>query len=101
MTYQVLARKWRPRSFATLVGQETGGSQRGINGGELCWIVLPASGVAVDIPLIAWMQRGTPPDAGITPDVVVERRFSEVAGGIDPESRAVRALIRGKPGRRN
>jgi hypothetical protein len=69
---------------APLVGHDTGRSQRGVNRGELCWIVLPASGVAVDIPRIAWTQRGTPPDAGITPDVVVERRFAGVAAGIDP-----------------
>ena len=49
---------------ATLVGQPTGGNLRGLNGGQLAWITLPASGVAVDIPLLAAIHPGDPPDAG-------------------------------------
>lgn len=93
------ARAVKASGAATLVGSETGGSLRGINGGELCWVTLPNSGAAVDVPLIAWMAPGSPPDAGITPDVVVPRRFADVAAGIDPEVAEVRRLISKGPRR--
>ncbi|MCE9574582.1 MAG: hypothetical protein K8W52_15650 [Deltaproteobacteria bacterium] len=78
---------------ATLVGEPTGGNQRGLNGGELAWVTLPESGVALDIPLVAWMPPGLPPDAGIAPDLAVTPRLEEVAAGIDPVMAAARAAI--------
>ncbi len=48
-TFQ-LAKLRQESGAAILVGQQTGGNQRGLNGGELTWVTLPNSGVAVDIP---------------------------------------------------
>ncbi len=78
---------------ATLVGQRTGGNQRGLNGGQLAWVVLPNSGVAVDIPLLATTYIETTPDASIDPDIAVEPRFEASAKGQDVEMQKVAALI--------
>lgn len=51
-TFQ-LALLAKQSGVVTLVGQVTGGNQRGLNGGEITWVTLPDSGVSVDIPLLA------------------------------------------------
>lgn len=78
---------------ATLVGQTTGGNQRGLNGGQLAWVVLPHSGVAVDIPLLASTYAESTPDISVIPEVLVKRTFAAAAAGRDLEREAVRALI--------
>ena len=74
--------------LATLVGQRTGGNQRGLNGGQLTWVVLPNSGVSVDIPLLAATYTTDTPDTSVTPEVVVLRTFAARAAGIDQELQA-------------
>jgi C-terminal processing protease CtpA/Prc len=78
---------------ATLVGQTTGGNLRGLNGGQLAWIVLPNSGVAVDIPLLAATYTRTTPDAGIAPDIPVNPSFEARAAGRDQEMETVVRLL--------
>ena len=87
-TYQ-FASLTQQAQAATLVGQRTGGNRRGLNGGELCWVVLPNSGASVDIPLLAAGYTADTPDASVVPEIAVERRFEQVAGGRDAESEAV------------
>jgi Peptidase family S41 len=78
---------------ATLLGQPTSGNQRGLNGGELAWITLPHSGVAVDIPLLAHIAAGSPPDAGVQPDLLVPPRFEDAQRGVDTQMLAAQALV--------
>jgi C-terminal processing protease CtpA/Prc len=78
---------------ATLVGQPTGGNLRGLNGGQLAWVTLPNSGVAVDIPLLAASYGMATPDASVTPDIVVTRTFEARRAGRDLEMAAVRREI--------
>lgn len=89
----LVARAFKSTGVATLVGQTTGGNVRGLNGGQLAWITLPASGVGVDIPLLASVYAGDLPDAGVTPDVQVTPRFAEMQAGVDAEMRAAFAVI--------
>jgi hypothetical protein len=91
----LLARDLKASGAATLVGQATGGNQRGLNGGQLAWINLPASGVGVDIPLLAGMTVGEVPDGGVTPDVVVSPRFDQMQAGVDAEMEQAKKLIAG------
>lgn len=90
----VMARNAQESGAALLVGQPTGGNRRGLNGGELCWVTLPNSGVAVDIPLISWRPAEPAPDAPVIPDVVVPHRCAEIQRGLDPDLAAVRRLLR-------
>ena len=78
---------------ATLVGQTTGGNQRGLNGGQLAWLVLPSSGVAVDIPLLAATYTSTTPDASVIPDIIVKPSFEARAEDRDVELEKVMQLI--------
>jgi C-terminal processing protease CtpA/Prc len=78
---------------ATLVGQTTGGNQRGLNGGQLAWVVLPNSGVAVDIPLLAATYTANTPDASVIPDIIVKPSFEARAAGRDAELEKVMRLI--------
>jgi C-terminal processing protease CtpA/Prc len=78
---------------ATLVGQATGGNYRGLNGGQLAWVVLPNSGVAVDVPLLAATYTELTPDASVVPDIPVKPRFEDSAAGRDLEMQAVKRLI--------
>lgn len=66
-----------------LVGGPTGGNQRGINGGAYFFLRLPKSGLEADLPLIGYFPDGDRPDAGLSPDVLVEPRVEDVAEGRD------------------
>lgn len=90
----LLARDLQRAGAATLIGQPTGGNLRGLNGGQLAWITLPASGVAVDIPLIAHFAPGAPPDAGVVPDVLAVPTFTDNQAGRDTEMAAARHWLR-------
>jgi hypothetical protein len=81
----ILARLTQESGVATLVGQPTGGNLRGLNGGELTWVTLPNSRVAVDVPLLAGRYASDTPDRSVVPDVVVTRRFDAQRAGIDQE----------------
>ncbi len=81
------------KGVATLVGQSTGGNRRGLSGGQLAWVNLPNSGVAVDIPLLATRYAAETPDAPIVPDVAVTRTFDAQRAGIDEEMAVVHRLI--------
>lgn len=70
---------------AILVGQQTGGNLRGLNGGELTWVTLPSSGVAVDIPLLTTENKGDEPDQSVLPDVAVTQTFNARQQGQDEE----------------
>ena len=89
-----LAQLVKRSGAATLVGQPTGGNLRGLNGGQLAWVTLPNSGVAVDIPLLAASYSADTPDAGIPPDILVQRSFARQAAGRDEEMDAVRQRAR-------
>lgn len=55
---------------------------------------LPNSGVAVDIPLLASSYGVDTPDAGVTPDIVVQPQFKLRAAGRDEEMDAVMKATR-------
>jgi C-terminal processing protease CtpA/Prc len=81
--------------LGTLVGQPTGGNQRGITGGAFFFLRLPRTGFEVDLPLIGQFPMTTQPvpDAGIEPDVFVQPRVEDIAEGRDAELAAVMERI--------
>lgn len=92
-TFQ-FAQQVQVAGVATLVGQTTGGNQRGINGGAFFFLRLPHTRIEMDLPLIARFPDGNPPDAGITPDIRVTPTPQDIAAGTDVEMAAVRAAMR-------
>jgi len=73
----------RRHRLGTLIGQQTGGNRRGINGGAFFFVGLPGSGIEVDLPLIAYRLVTPQPDAGIVPDIVVTARVADLQAGRD------------------
>lgn len=80
--------------LGTLVGQTTGGSQRGINGGAFFFLRLPHSGIEMDVPLIGTFPPASAADSGITPDIVVKRTVADIRDAKDPELSAALALVK-------
>ena len=62
------AQRVKSSGAGKLVGEATGGNQRGINGGAFFFVRLPASGIEFDLPLIGTFPPQPAPDAGIEPD---------------------------------
>lgn len=56
--------------LGTLVGQPTGGNQRGINGGAFFFLNLPGSGIELDVPLIGFFPDGDRPGGAEEGDAV-------------------------------
>jgi len=79
---------------ATLVGQETGGNQQGINGGLIYFLTLPNSHIELDIPVVGDFQIGEKPDSGYLPEVLVQPNVADIANGVDSELAAALALIK-------
>lgn len=94
----LVARDFKASGRGVLVGRPTGGSLRGLNGGQLAWLTLPTSGVAVDIPLLANFAAGVgtpdaPPDRGVLPDIAVSNSLEDAAAGRDAELAAARRWL--------
>ncbi len=89
----LIARDFKASGAATLIGRETGGSLRGLNGGQLAWMVLPVSGVSIDIPLISGFAKTAQPDRGVVPDIAVRTRLEDVAANIDPDMVAAKRWL--------
>jgi hypothetical protein len=78
-----------------LVGETTGGNQRGINGGAFFFLQLPASGLEAELPLIGTFPTDERPDAGVDPNVAVEETAEDIALGRDTVmDEALRRLLR-------
>lgn len=90
----VFAQTVQQNKLATLVGQPTGGNQRGINGGAFFFLRLPNSKIEIDLPLIGFFPRSTRSDAGLQPDVLIEPSVKDVAQGVDTELNALKARLR-------
>jgi hypothetical protein len=92
-TFQ-FAQNIQTHHLGTLIGQPTGGSQRGINGGAFFFLRLPHSGIEMDLPLIATFPPFPAPDAGLTPDILVEPTISDIAADYDAALAAAIGMIR-------
>lgn len=94
------AQQAKGSGLAILVGQTTGGNQRGINGSAFFFLTLPHSGIELDLPLVGQFPLGpfpdgAPPDAGIEPDIRVQHTVQDIVEGRDAEMDAVRRALRG------
>ena len=79
--------------LAVLLGEPTGGNQRGINGGAFFFLRLPHTGIEVDLPLIGYFAQEDKPNSGLRPDVVVNTTDKDILLGDDPQIAAASALV--------
>jgi hypothetical protein len=91
----IMADIFKKYHLATLVGQTTGGNQRGITAGAMFFMSLPNTKIEVDVPLIGmnYDLAKTRPDAGLSPDVYVKPNIMDAVKGIDTEMEVVKKLI--------
>lgn len=67
-----MARNVKFNNLGIIVGETTGGSLQGINGGEFFFLTLPNSKIEIDIPLIFQSPKIKSLDSGIRPDIIVK-----------------------------
>ena len=89
----LLADQIQKTGAALLVGQETGGSLRGLNAGQVMFLTLPHTGLVVDLPLIGSRPPGGGRDGGVVPDVLVTPDADAVVAGRDPELEAATSAL--------
>ena len=82
----------------TIVGQETGGNQLGINGSFMFFLRLPNTKVELDIPVVHMVIPTGKPlvDGGVVPDVLVDKNPMDFVNNLDTELNKVLELIKTK-----
>ena len=71
--------------YVKLVGEATGGTKQGINGGQFFFLYLPSSGIEVDIPLIYQAPIEKRKDEGIKPNILVKTTANDIAKSVDAQ----------------
>lgn len=89
------AQRVKASGAGKLVGEATGGNQRGFNGGAFFFVRLPASGIEFDLPVIGSFAPQPMPDAGIEPEVKVQVSAADIAAGRDAQLERALALAKG------
>lgn len=67
-----LADVFQQNQLGTIVGETTGGTKQGINGGEIFFFYLPNSKIEMDLPLIYQAPKTIRPDEGVKPNYEVK-----------------------------
>lgn len=84
----------KQKKLGTLIGQPTGGNQRGINGGAFFFLRLPKTQIEMDLPLIGNFSSSPQPDAGLAPDILVTPTLQDIIEGKDVEMATIKELQR-------
>lgn len=80
--------------LGTIVGETTGGTKKGLDGGEMFFLTLPNSKIEVDLPLIYYYHKNMP-DEGVIPEYKIATTQANVAKGEDAQiSYILKSLIR-------
>ena len=88
-----LSRLAKSCGLATLIGQETGGSLQGINGGTILFLRLPNSQIEIDIPVFGGFARTPQPANGIQPDMEILPNIEDLRKGKDTELEFIKNWI--------
>jgi hypothetical protein len=83
----------RASARGLLVGETTGGSLRGLNGGAYFFLRLPVTRVEVDVPLIGFFPASPQRDEGVVPDVPVPSRVADLTSKEDRVLHAARVRV--------
>ena len=65
-------------SFGKIVGEPTGGTKQGLNGGQFFFLRLPFSKFEIDLPIIYGAPTKNRPDEAITPDYLITTKQSDI-----------------------
>jgi hypothetical protein len=80
----------------TFVGEEGGGGFSGNTSGFGASVVLPHSGIKMDVPRLTYYLAvsGSPPDRGVMPDVAISETVSDILARRDPVLDAALVIAR-------
>ena len=81
-----LATAIKDNKIGVLIGEETGGNQRGINGGQILFLRLPNSQIEIDFPVEgAFNTAVAVPNKGVLPDYLIPTSVEDIIQGRDPQ----------------
>jgi hypothetical protein len=81
----IMADNFKREKLGISVGEETGGTQQGINGGQIFFLYLPNSKIEMDLPLIYQTPPDPRKDEGIIPHYIVKTTPKDITNGHDPQ----------------
>ena len=79
---------------AVLIGEITGGTKQGINGGQFFFLKLPNTGIEIDIPIVYQAPLIARTDEGIVPDIKIRTRQKDIATGNDPVLKYIKKRLK-------
>ncbi len=85
------ATNFKTDGLGVILGEETGGNIKGINGGQILFLRLPYSQVEVDFPVMGEFNLKPVLDQGIQPDIEVHSTQEDIFFGRD---RAIEEVIK-------
>lgn len=88
-----MARNFKTAGLGKIIGETTGGSQQGINGGEFFFLTLPNSKFEIDLPLI-YSYHANKQDKGISPDYEVLTTQKDIHKNNDAQLEFVFSFIK-------
>ncbi len=92
----LMAQLLKDNDAAILVGQNTGGNRKGINGGMIFFLTLPHSRIEMDIPVFAGFPLEDQPDEGVSPHILVTPNLDDILQGTDTEVEIIKKMIKQK-----
>ncbi|WP_289644746.1 S41 family peptidase [Maribacter aestuarii] len=87
------ARDFKQFAIGKIVGEETGGNQREINGGQIVFLTLPNSGIEIDFPVMGAFAKKEMPNSGVVPDYLVKTTASDFASDKDAQMQKAMELL--------
>ena len=82
--------------LATVIGQTTGGNQKGVTAGAMFFMLLPNTKIEIDVPLIGTdlAIAKTFPDAGVQPDVYVKPSIEDAVKATRTSKKTIKIGLR-------
>ena len=87
------AYRFKAQELGILIGQQTGGNLRDINGGQILFLRLPNSEIEIDFPVMGSFTLSPQPDLGVRPDYPVVVSYDDLASLRDVELETALRLI--------
>jgi hypothetical protein len=87
-----MAWTYQANALGTIVGEPTGGTKQGLNGGEMFFFTLPNSKIEIDLPILYYYHKNVP-DEGVKPEIIVRQTQEDIRTGSDSQLKAVLDLI--------
>jgi Peptidase family S41 len=88
-----LADIFKQTNSGKIIGEATGGTKQGLNGGQFFFLNLPYSKFEIDIPIIWGAPTHIRPDEGIKPDIEIRTNQKDIYYGIDTQLQFILSQI--------